>query len=64
MSFVYWPGYCEVHVLFSAKKLFTLKEENPGALVLAHPECEDTVLAHSDFIDLRDVFRAVQRGES
>ena len=44
-----WPGHCEVHVLFSAKKLFQMKEENPGALVLAHPECEDTVLAYSDF---------------
>ena len=47
---LHWPGHCEVHVLFSAKKLFHLKEENPGALVLAHPECEDAVLAYSDFI--------------
>ncbi|MCJ8275316.1 MAG: quinolinate synthase NadA [Bdellovibrionales bacterium] len=45
-----WPGQCEVHDLFSAKKLFQMKEENPGALVLAHPECEDAVLAYSDFI--------------
>ncbi len=44
-----WPGHCEVHVLFSAKKLFMMKEENPGALVLAHPECEDAVLVHADF---------------
>jgi len=47
---IQWPGACEVHVLFSAKKLFNLKEEHPGALVLAHPECEETVLAHADFI--------------
>ncbi len=45
-----WPGHCEVHVLFSAKKLFQMKEENPGALVLAHPECEEAVLVHADFI--------------
>ena len=45
-----WPGHCEVHVLFSAKKLFELKEDNPGAKVLAHPECEDAVLAHADYI--------------
>ena len=44
-----WPGHCEVHVLFSAKKLFQLKEENPGALVLAHPECEEAVLVHADY---------------
>ncbi len=45
-----WPGHCEVHVLFSAKKLFQLKEENPGAIVLAHPECEEAVLVHADYI--------------
>ena len=46
----HWPGHCEVHVLFSAKKLFQLKEENPGAIVLAHPECEESVLVHADYI--------------
>jgi len=47
---LHWPGQCEVHVLFSAKKLFQLKEENPLALVLAHPECEEAVLNYADFI--------------
>lgn len=47
---LHWPGNCEVHVLFSAKKLFTLKEEHPEALVLAHPECMDSVLNYADFI--------------
>ena len=45
-----WPGQCEVHVLFSAKKLFQMREEHPGAKVLAHPECEEAVLVHCDFI--------------
>lgn len=45
-----WPGQCEVHVLFSAKKLFEMREENPGAKVLAHPECEEPVLVHADYI--------------
>jgi quinolinate synthase len=45
-----WPGSCEVHVLFSAEKLFQLKRENPRALVLAHPECEEDVLALADVI--------------
>ena len=47
---LHWPGHCEVHVLFSARKLFEMKEENPGAVVLAHPECEESVLVHADFI--------------
>lgn len=46
---LHWPGHCEVHVLFSAKKLFQMKEENPGAIVLAHPECEEAVLVHADY---------------
>lgn len=45
-----WPGACDVHVLFTAKQLFLLKEQNPEARVLAHPECEEAVLNHADFI--------------
>jgi quinolinate synthase len=47
---ILWPGSCEVHVLFSARKLHTLKLENPGAPVLAHPECSDAVLQYADVI--------------
>lgn len=45
-----WPGACEVHVLFSARKLFDLKETHPKAVVLAHPECVDSVLDQADVI--------------
>ncbi len=45
-----WPGACEVHVLFSAKKLFLLRKEHPDAWVLAHPECDEAILAQSDII--------------
>ena len=45
-----WPGSCEVHVLFSAKKLLDLRAEHPEALVIAHPECEEAVLSLSDKI--------------
>lgn len=47
---VLWPGACEVHVLFSARKLFELKSEHPEAPVLAHPECVETVLEYADVI--------------
>lgn len=47
---VLWPGACEVHVLFSSRKLFELKKLNPDALVLAHPECTDAVLEYADII--------------
>lgn len=45
-----WPGACEVHILFSARKLFELKSQHPEALVLAHPECDEPVLEHADVI--------------
>ena len=47
---VLWPGACEVHVLFSSRKLFELKNQHPEARVLAHPECIDEVLAYADVI--------------
>lgn len=45
-----WPGTCEVHVLFSARKLFELKQKHPNALVIAHPECDEVILNSSDVI--------------
>ncbi len=45
-----WPGSCIVHETFSERKLVQLKVENPGALVIAHPECEEEILRHADFI--------------
>lgn len=48
--FELWQGVCEVHVLFSARRLHELKEKNPGAVVVAHPECDENVLIHSDVI--------------
>lgn len=45
-----WPGSCEVHVLFSQRKLFELKTKYPDAAVLAHPECTDAILEHADVI--------------
>lgn len=47
---ILWDGTCEVHVLFSAKKLFELTQENPGVPVLAHPECDEAVLQYADVI--------------
>lgn len=47
---ILYPGFCQVHVLFSARKLFELKSQNPNALVLAHPECDESVLQYADVI--------------
>ena len=47
---VLWQGSCIVHETFSQRKLIGLKERHPQALVIAHPECEEPILAMADFI--------------
>jgi quinolinate synthase len=47
---VLWQGSCMVHETFSEKKLIQLKIAHPDAAVIAHPECEEAVLRHADFI--------------
>jgi quinolinate synthase len=46
-TFVVWPGTCVVHETFSEKKLLDLMIRNPGAEVIAHPECEESILRHA-----------------
>ncbi len=45
-----WEGTCIVHEQFTQKKIEQLKFLNPEALVIAHPECEESVLNIADFI--------------
>jgi quinolinate synthase len=47
---VLWPGSCQVHEIFSEKKLVQLKVRYPEAEVVAHPECEERVLALADYV--------------
>ena len=47
---VLWQGTCIVHEAFSEKKLLTLKVQHPEAEIIAHPECEETILRHADFV--------------
>jgi len=47
---VLWQGSCVVHETFSVRKLVGLKERHPNALVIAHPECEESVLALADYV--------------
>jgi quinolinate synthase len=47
---VLWPGSCMVHEIFSEKRIVQLKVVHPEAKIIAHPECEESVLKHADFI--------------
>lgn len=45
-----WNGACMVHEIFSLQKILRIKQENPAAKIIAHPECEEPVLAVADFV--------------
>ncbi len=47
---VLWNGACMVHEIFSREKIEKLRLEYPGAKFIAHPECEEHILAEADYI--------------
>ena len=49
-NMILWNGSCMVHEIFSLEKITKLKVRHPKALVIAHPECEEAVLAVADYI--------------
>ncbi|MBP1619451.1 MAG: quinolinate synthase, partial [Acidobacteria bacterium] len=56
-----WPGTCVVHEQFSEKALVELKVDHPDAVVLAHPECPEAILARADHIgSTSSILREVQ----
>jgi quinolinate synthase len=48
--FIFNDGFCHVHKSIHAEEVKKAKEARPDALVLAHPECTEEVLAEADFI--------------
>lgn len=47
---VLWNGACMVHEIFSQDKIDRLKSEHAEAKFIAHPECEDHILAIADYV--------------
>lgn len=45
-----WQGTCVVHATFPARRVVEAKIEHPGAKVVAHPECPESVLQLADFV--------------
>ena len=45
-----WQGGCHVHERFSVAAIVKLKQENPDAKVLVHPECKGPVVALADVV--------------
>ena len=49
VEIISWKGTCMVHEQFTAKEIKEIKEQNPGIVVIAHPECPPDVINASDF---------------
>jgi len=47
---VLWPGFCIVHEQFTERQLTKMKVRHPQAKLIAHPECEESVLQMADFV--------------
>ncbi len=45
-----WRGSCIVHETFSERKIIALKTRHPDAEIIAHPECEPSLLAMASYI--------------
>jgi quinolinate synthase len=46
----WWEGFCPTHHLLMPEDVIMAKEDNPGALFMAHPECAPEVLEYADHI--------------
>ena len=47
---VLWPGFCIVHEQFTQRQMEKLKVRHPEAKLIAHPECDESVLALADYV--------------
>ena len=49
VKIIAWKGRCEVHERFTTSDIALFRKQNPGVVVLAHPECSPEVVAEADF---------------
>jgi len=62
---ILWNGACMVHEIFSHEKITKLVHRYPEAKFIAHPECEDHILAMADFIgSTTQLLKYTQNNES
>src|SRR5690606_28666458 len=49
-NMILWDGACMVHETFSARLIQEMIDQYPNAKLIAHPESENAVLEHADYI--------------
>lgn len=45
-----WKGHCSVHQMFQPQHILRWRAQNPGGLVISHPECNFEVCRLSDYV--------------
>jgi len=60
-----WRGACIVHDEFRGRELSLLRQEHPGALVVAHPESPESVVRQADVVgSTSQLLKAVVEGDA
>ena len=49
VEIITYKGTCMVHEEFTPEEVRQMREDNPGVIVLAHPECPPEVIAEADY---------------
>jgi quinolinate synthase len=50
VKITYWEGFCPTHLRMDPQDVVKLKQQNPDAQILVHPECDDPIKDMADFI--------------
>jgi len=50
VNVITYPGYCPTHLKIITEDILSQKKKYPQALVLAHPECHQSVAALADYV--------------
>ncbi len=50
VEIIAWKGHCEVHERFTGEDVRRFRRDDPGLVVIAHPECPPDVLAEADYV--------------
>ncbi|TDT87137.1 quinolinate synthase NadA [Pseudodesulfovibrio indicus] len=45
---ILWPGYCPIHVEFTLDAVRAIRENEPEAKVVVHPECDPAIVRAAD----------------
>lgn len=49
-SLILWKGFCHVHTDFRPEHIRRIREEDPSARVVVHPECSEEVVVEADAV--------------